>query len=175
MQMIYEDMKRAYDEDLKEYWYVRQSTINNFASKQECGKPIRSLYQRKAAYLKRIKKDITECWYIKNDTINIITWYIPPKPKKEKKNTKKRKPLVNSKKTKNTWCWDSNIYHKIFDEYYWSINHCMICWSTKRLQIHHKDKDHKNNDISNLIKLCYGCHCMAHKWDRVYKLMVKKL
>jgi hypothetical protein len=170
--MTYEDMERLYNEDFKKYWYVRQSTINKFASQKECDKPTKRFYYKKSPYLKRIEKDIAECGYIRNDTINIIIWYIPPKPKKEKKN---RKVLVKDRKTKNVKCRDSYIYHKIFDDYYWTINYCMICWSTKGLQIHHKDKNHKNNDISNLIKLCYRCHCMSHKWDKVYRLMIKKL
>ena len=165
-----EDIKRAYDYDLKKYWYVRQSTINSIPQEQESKKTVKKDYHRKSYYSKRIHKDIEECWFIRNDTINIIIWYIPPKPKKERK-----KKIICHTQKKKTWCKDSYIYHKIFDDYYWTVNNCMICWSTKGLQIHHKDKNHKNNDISNLIKLCYRCHCMLHKWDRVYRLMIKKL
>lgn len=34
--MCYEDKKKAYDEDLKKYGYVKQSTINKFASQEVC-------------------------------------------------------------------------------------------------------------------------------------------
>ena len=67
------------------------------------------------------------------------------------------------------------INTKNFIDYYWIVTKCMICWSEDRLQIHHKDKNHNNQDPLNLIKLCYKCHCEAHKGDLVYKYMIKWL
>lgn len=86
-------------------------------------------------------------------------------------NTKfKKKQTSKSLKAKRT-----AIYKKNFLEYYWIVTKCMICWSEDRLQIHHKDKNHDNQDPLNLIKLCYKCHCEAHKWDPVYKYMIRWL
>lgn len=166
--MTYDEMKIAYDEDLKKYGYVKQSTVNKFNLYQE---PIPKKSSYGTIYLQKIYNDITEYWFIRNETVNTITWYIPQKPKKKKKKIIRK----ISWWTKKEYLYDSYIYHRIFRKYYWDINYCMICWSSDRLQIHHKDKNHKNNDISNLIKLCYKCHCSAHKWDKVYKLMIKKL
>ena len=172
--MTYEDKKRAYEEDIKKYGYVKQSTINKFPLELEGQEPTIKKSKKWLAYLQRLHDDIAEYWFIRNETVDKIIWYIPPKPKKQirkKKNVVKKK----NKQTKRKWCKDSHVYHKIFMDHYWEIKYCMLCWSSERLQIHHKDKNHKNNDISNLIMLCYKCHCLAHKWDGVYKLMIKKL
>lgn len=55
------------------------------------------------------------------------------------------------------------------------IKECEECWSDKILQVHHIDKNAKNNDISNLQKLCLVCHLKKHEWDKVYRLMAKAL
>ena len=168
--------QKAYEEDLQKYGYVKQSTINRFASYQESTIPIKKS-NIGLSLLKKMQEDIAECWYISNDTVNAITWYIPPRPKKKtKKKTKKKKRVakVKVKQEKKRTIKDSHIYHRIFTRHYWDIKRCMRCGSTDTVQIHHKDKNHKNNDISNLIKLCYKCHCLAHKWDRVYNLMISR-
>lgn len=166
--MYYEDKKKSYDEDLKKYGYVKQSTINKFSSQEECQELNTKKSKQESVYLQRLRDDIVEYWFITNDTVNAIIWYIPTKPKKRKKKVVKIKKEQIKKHHR-----DSYIYHRIFERHYWDIKYCMICWSSDKLQIHHKDKNHKNNDISNLIMLCYKCHCIAHKWDRVYKLMIK--
>ena len=170
--MLYEDMRIAYEKDLKKYGYVKQSTINSFALKQEKQEPIKKS-KIGTTYLQKIQNDLTEYWSITNDTVNRIIWFTPQKLKKTIRK-KKKVVKIKNKQPKRKYIKDSHIYHKIFDDYYWDIKHCMICWSTERLQIHHKDKNHKNNDISNLIKVCFKCHCLAHKWDRVYKLMIRQ-
>ena len=172
--MSYEDRKKAYEKDLQQYGYVKQSTINRFASQVECKEPITKRSGNGVNYLKKIHADIKERWFITNETVNAITWFIPPKPQKRKVRKKKKLVKTSVGQTKRRYYKDSHVYHKIFEDYYWSIKYCMICWSTDKLQIHHKDKNHKNNDISNLIMLCYKCHCLAHEWDRVYKLMIKQ-
>ena len=41
---------------------------------------------------------------------------------------------------------------------------CEICNTTDNLQVHHKDKNHYNNNIDNLAWLCSKCHhTIAHK------------
>ena len=42
---------------------------------------------------------------------------------------------------------------------------CMDCGYKKEpkiLQVHHKDRDRKNNDLKNLIVLCPNCHMIRH-------------
>ena len=167
--MSNEEKKRAYDEDLRKYGYVKRSTINKFTSEYE--EPNIKKSTRGLTYLKKIQNDIKECWFITNKTVEIITWHIPLKPKKERI----RKKRVVKIKKEQPKIRDSYVYHRIFEKYYWDMKQCMICWSSDRLQIHHKDKNHKNNDISNLIMLCYRCHCVAHEWDRIHRMMIKKL
>lgn len=40
---------------------------------------------------------------------------------------------------------------------------CEICGSTKSIDIHHKDGDYTNNDLSNLQVICRSCHMKEHK------------
>lgn len=56
-----------------------------------------------------------------------------------------------------------------------NIKECEECWSNRILQVHHIDKNPKNNNISNLQKLCLVCHMKKHEWDIVYRLMAKRL
>lgn len=39
---------------------------------------------------------------------------------------------------------------------------CEQCGKTGHLHVHHKDEDHSNNDIPNLITLCPQCHSKWH-------------
>jgi 5-methylcytosine-specific restriction endonuclease McrA len=41
-------------------------------------------------------------------------------------------------------------------------NHCCICSKDKRLHIHHKDSNIKNNSIDNLMTVCVLCHKAIH-------------
>ena len=40
---------------------------------------------------------------------------------------------------------------------------CSDCWSLSLLQVHHIDKDKKNNSLDNLVCLCFYCHAKYHK------------
>ena len=42
---------------------------------------------------------------------------------------------------------------------------CSICGSMENLDTHHKDRNYKNNDPSNLETLCHSCHMKLH-WQR---------
>ena len=42
-------------------------------------------------------------------------------------------------------------------------NHCKICHSTRKLEVHHFDRDRKNNSQLNLVTLCRLCHCAIHQ------------
>ena len=41
---------------------------------------------------------------------------------------------------------------------------CKICKcdDTRVLVVHHLDKNHKNNNIDNLVFLCHNCHHLVH-------------
>jgi len=58
---------------------------------------------------------------------------------------------------------DSKAYRKIaFAHYSHKCCHCGYNEHPEILQVHHKDRDHKNNDISNLEVLCPTCHTWQH-------------
>lgn len=54
---------------------------------------------------------------------------------------------------------------------YWAIKlketykDCCLCHSDIKLEMHHKDKDRKNNDRTNLIILCEKCHRFWHETE----------
>jgi len=39
---------------------------------------------------------------------------------------------------------------------------CVSCGSERKIEIHHKDTNRKNNNINNLITLCKQCHTCLH-------------
>jgi 5-methylcytosine-specific restriction endonuclease McrA len=39
---------------------------------------------------------------------------------------------------------------------------CDLCGSIERLHLHHKDRNRKNNDLSNIQLLCASCHYKIH-------------
>ena len=39
---------------------------------------------------------------------------------------------------------------------------CFICKSNKKIHIHHKDRNWKNNTLNNLVYLCLSCHLKIH-------------
>jgi hypothetical protein len=50
---------------------------------------------------------------------------------------------------------------KAFSAYKPICNRCGFS-TIKALEVHHKDSNRKNNDISNLEILCANCHCIEH-------------
>lgn len=40
---------------------------------------------------------------------------------------------------------------------------CMLCQSKEKLVAHHIDNNYKNNEISNIVIVCRGCHNKIHK------------
>lgn len=39
---------------------------------------------------------------------------------------------------------------------------CEQCGSHRRSQVHHKDRNPFNNELSNLARLCHWCHAQEH-------------
>jgi len=42
---------------------------------------------------------------------------------------------------------------------------CSRCGKTEKRCVHHQDRNHENNDPSNLVTLCRHCHMVEHKSD----------
>lgn len=52
---------------------------------------------------------------------------------------------------------------------------CRLCRTkdTRKLTVHHLDKNHKNNKLKNLVWLCHNCHFLVHHYNEEYnRLMV---
>ena len=44
---------------------------------------------------------------------------------------------------------------------------CVLCGSTEKVEVHHKDGNHFNNEKENLVVLCHSCHRnIAHTYHR---------
>lgn len=57
-----------------------------------------------------------------------------------------------------TWVSGIGSYRKLVD-----LTACSLCGSKNNIQVHHKDKNRKNNEKSNLVVLCAKCHIfIAH-------------
>jgi 5-methylcytosine-specific restriction endonuclease McrA len=51
----------------------------------------------------------------------------------------------------------------------WKRHECEVCGvavSGRRLHVHHLDRDHENNNLSNLQVLCPDCHNSVHGRQR---------
>lgn len=51
---------------------------------------------------------------------------------------------------------------------------CAVCGDEKRLVVHHKDKNKKNNDPKNLLVLCVQCHASIHGHNLRMPVEVKR-
>jgi 5-methylcytosine-specific restriction endonuclease McrA len=78
-----------------------------------------------------------------------------------------------------------NPYYKKFDDYDSEVSYdeirekviqrdkkCVVCGTTKRLVVHHKDKTGSyylkaNNNLVNLEVLCHKCHAKLHSKEVV--------
>ncbi len=40
---------------------------------------------------------------------------------------------------------------------------CVLCGSTNKIDVHHKDGDFHNNSVENLIVVCRSCHLKLHR------------
>jgi len=74
-----------------------------------------------------------------------------------KKHSKKTKELMSESSKKPYNYVDGGYRGKI------KTDKCEVCGeSNKRILIHHKDKNRKNNNISNLMAVCDKCHSKIH-------------
>lgn len=113
--------------------------------------------------------------------IDVIMTRLNGKKKPKKRNKKTARKSVKKKEVKKTIkikrkkpAYD-RTHINLFNEYRWDIKECQKCGNNLCLQIHHINKDHKDNHPLNLIKLCLPCHCEAHKGDSIYWLMISRL
>ena len=84
-----------------------------------------------------------------------------------------------------TFHLDRTKQYRIFKEYnlkediYKKItNKCLLCNFKHIVDIHHLDKNHKNNDLKNLIGLCPNHHKLIHTLkhrERIERRIRKKL
>ena len=58
---------------------------------------------------------------------------------------------------------DKSSYHRLARTFLSPC--CNTCQSTENLDIHHKDKNWKNNEMSNLVTLCHSYHMKLH-WQQ---------
>lgn len=49
---------------------------------------------------------------------------------------------------------------------------CQHCFKSKSKHMHHRDGDHTNNTVSNLLPVCYRCHYGLHQVLRILRTKV---
>ena len=73
---------------------------------------------------------------------------------------------MNYTRGKERPCWkggrSSPTYQRIAFEDYNMERVCSVCGSTKKISVHHKDRDRRNNTRENLLILCDRCHKKEH-------------
>jgi 5-methylcytosine-specific restriction endonuclease McrA len=45
-----------------------------------------------------------------------------------------------------------------------AIKSCFLCGSDNKVETHHLDCNHKNNEPFNRIRLCQSCHVAIHRY-----------
>lgn len=82
------------------------------------------------------------------------------------KNSQVEKFILNSKKGHEGFTVKEEITNfKKWEHYVTQLkkDHCEVCGKTHcRLECHHKDGDHANNELENLITVCSSCHKKFH-------------
>lgn len=66
----------------------------------------------------------------------------------------------------------SRLYRQLIEK-----DFCENCKATERLVVHHKNGDHMDNRLKNLMILCESCHNSYHKklwWDKQDKSKIKR-
>lgn len=82
---------------------------------------------------------------------------------KYKKNKSSVSTLIHKKlKIKKPRELQASLRHGLKRVYEYKKDKCELCGRTYRLEIHHKDKNRKNNKPENLITLCNYCHARTH-------------
>lgn len=77
--------------------------------------------------------------------------------------TRRKQSKVRYKYGSHTYL--SDVANRVYKEH--NTNYiCEICSRPDRIHIHHKDKNRRNNHISNLQALCSRCHLRLHKLGR---------
>lgn len=93
--------------------------------------------------------------------------------------TKQRMRMVRLGKKCYAWKGGCRTYYsKMAKAIYFEHNInviCEHCGLTKKIHIHHKDENWKNNNIQNLQALCIKCHNKHHKYFYYQYLKRNKL
>jgi len=99
----------------------------------------------------RSTRDIAKDFGVSGTTIKrYIHWYeIPMRPNAHDPDYKHKEDRSEN------YCRVAYEVHRIERK-------CLICGTTERIHIHHKDGNRKNNEKENLMPLCVSCHTYVH-------------
>ena len=62
---------------------------------------------------------------------------------------------------------DSSIKRQTHQHFHLKNVKCIACGNTKRLQIHHKNKNRRDNTKKNLQVVCISCHAKLHNTEKI--------
>jgi hypothetical protein len=117
-----------------------------------------------------------------------------------KKNVYRSPLAIKKSKSGNYFCnkkcqtiWRNKILYSGENHFFWKNGEsayrrilksskrkeiCLLCNTkdSRILIVHHLDKNRKNNDLKNLVWLCYNCHYLVHHFrelkDRLLNLII---
>jgi 5-methylcytosine-specific restriction endonuclease McrA len=95
----------------------------------------------------------------------IASWWTP-----ERREAKRQEMLARNPEARYHGL-SAKAAKRIRDE----VGACQDCGSSERLDIHHRDRNKRNQDRSNLAVLCHQCHMQEHAragetgWDRYHQ------
>jgi hypothetical protein len=83
----------------------------------------------------------------------------------KKRSEESREKMSLSHREDRTWCWKGGIsqnYYRRLIIFIGLKKECQRCGSLKHIVIHHKNRNRKDNRLSNLEILCRRCHFIEH-------------
>jgi len=112
--------------------------------------------------------------YVNCEECGEKTWRMPKELRSSKSNkffcskscqTIWRNKFFSGSKHSN-WKGGNFIYKRVLLEHD-NSQICVRCGEKDKrvVVVHHKDKNRKNNDIENLVWLCFNCHHLVHQYD----------
>lgn len=86
-----------------------------------------------------------------------------------------------SKKNSISYRWERDMiwnyqYRAIYLSNWWTTDICDLCnKKINYMEVHHLNKNYKDNQLSNLVGICMTCHIKEHEWEPVSSLMKSKM
>ncbi len=89
------------------------------------------------------------------------------------KYAERRKAYARQYWKDNKELYNAKLYNITLEEYKTITTKCLVCGFTELVDLHHKDNNHKNTKLSNLIGLCPNHHFLIHRKHKTLEELLK--